>query len=54
MYYSGYNDRNGNPVLTDLFSEIPVVADTAERGAGRFSPLTAVPLVVGVACLDVV
>jgi hypothetical protein len=39
-------------VLTDLFSEIPVVADTAARGAGHFSPMSAVPLVAAVVCLD--
>jgi hypothetical protein len=41
-------------VLTDLFSEIPLVADVAARGAGRVSLLSAVRLVAGVACLDAV
>jgi hypothetical protein len=32
-------------VLTDPFSEIPVVTDAAERDATRFSHLPAVPVV---------
>jgi hypothetical protein len=38
--------------MTDPFSEIPVVADAAERGADRFSLLSAVPVVAAVECLD--
>jgi hypothetical protein len=36
---------NCKPVLRDLFSEFPVVTDAAERGAARFSHLSAVPVV---------
>jgi hypothetical protein len=38
--------------LADLISEILVVADTFTKGAACFSHMSAVPLVVGVACLD--
>jgi hypothetical protein len=44
----------GVSVLTDLFSEIPVVADPAARGAGSFSHPSAAPVVAGVVCLDAV
>jgi hypothetical protein len=37
-----------------MFSEIPVVVDVAARGAGRFSPVSAMPLVAGVDCLAAV
>jgi hypothetical protein len=47
------SDKVG-PVLTDLFSEFPVVADAAERGAARFSHVSAVPVVAVVECLDAV
>jgi hypothetical protein len=40
-------------VPTDQFSEIPVVVPAAARVTGRFSLLSAVPL-VGVDCLDAV
>jgi hypothetical protein len=40
--------------MTDQVSEIPVVADITARGAERFSPLSAVPFVAGVNCLDAV
>jgi hypothetical protein len=43
---------NWEPVLTDLFSEFPVVADAATREATIFSHLAAVPVVAGVAHLD--
>jgi hypothetical protein len=43
---------NWEPVLTDLFSEFPVVADAAARGAAIFSHLSAMPVVTGVAYLD--
>jgi hypothetical protein len=43
---------NWGNVLTDPFSEIPVVADAAERGAAGFSHLFAVSLVAVVECLD--
>jgi hypothetical protein len=36
---------NWEPVLRDLFSEFPVVADAAERGAARFCNLSVVALV---------
>jgi hypothetical protein len=42
------------PVLIDPFSEFPVVADAAERGAASFSHLSAVPVVAVVAYLDAV
>jgi hypothetical protein len=45
---------NREPVLTSLFSEIPVVADAAAQGVASFSHLSAVPVVAGVACLDAV
>jgi hypothetical protein len=35
---------NWEPVLTDLFSEFPVVADAAEQVAAHFSHLSAVPV----------
>jgi hypothetical protein len=41
-------------VLTDLFSEIPVVEDAVAWNAGHFSHFSAVPLVAGVDCLDAV
>jgi hypothetical protein len=41
---------NWEPVLTNLFSEFPVVAD-AERVAASFSHLSAVPMVSSVAYL---
>jgi hypothetical protein len=41
---------NWEPVLTDQFSEFPIVADAATR----FSHLSAVPVVAGVECLDAV
>jgi hypothetical protein len=34
--------------LEDLFSEFPVMADAAARGAASFSHMSAVPVVVGV------
>jgi hypothetical protein len=40
--------------LTDLFSEFPVLTDVAALGAGCFSHLSTVPVVVGVECLDAV
>jgi hypothetical protein len=40
------------PVLRDPFSEIPVAANAAERGAARFSYLSAMPVVAVVECLD--
>jgi hypothetical protein len=43
---------NWEPVLTDLFSKFPVVADAAEWVAARFSHLSAVPVVAVVECLD--
>jgi hypothetical protein len=43
---------NWKPVQTYLFSDIPVVVAVAARGTGRFYPLSAVPLVAGVGCLD--
>jgi hypothetical protein len=43
-----------DPVLTDLFAGIPVVADTAAWDAGHFSPLSAVPLFADFDCLDAV
>jgi hypothetical protein len=45
---------NWESVLTDLFSEIPVMADTAAWSAGCFSSLSVVPLVAIVGCLDAV
>jgi hypothetical protein len=36
---------NWEPVLTDLFSEFPIVADAAERCAALFCHLSAVPVV---------
>jgi hypothetical protein len=45
---------NWEPILTDLFSEFPVVADAAARGATSFSHVSAVPLVAGLTCLDAV
>jgi hypothetical protein len=45
---------NWEPVLTDLFSEFPVVAYAAAWDATSFSRLCAVPVVAGVACLDTV
>jgi hypothetical protein len=39
-------------VLTDPFSETPVVADAAARRATRSSHLFAVPVVALVECLD--
>jgi hypothetical protein len=39
-------------VLTDLFSEFPVVADADALGAARFSHLFAVPVVAVVQCPD--
>jgi hypothetical protein len=41
-------------VCTDLFSDFPVVADAAARGAERFSHLFAVHVVTGVEYLDAV
>jgi hypothetical protein len=41
-------------VLADLLSEFPVVADAAALGAARLSPLSAVPVIAGVQCLDAV
>jgi hypothetical protein len=42
---------NWETVQTDLFSEIPVVADTTAQGDGRFSPVCSA-FVAGVDCLD--
>jgi hypothetical protein len=42
---------NWEPVLTDLFYELPVVADSGLRGAGSFSYIPTVPVVAGVTCL---
>jgi hypothetical protein len=39
---------NWESVLKDLFSEFPVVADAAVRGAASFSHPSAVPMVAGV------
>jgi hypothetical protein len=39
-------------VLTDRLSEFPAVADAAEWGAARFSPLPAVSVVAAVESLD--
>jgi hypothetical protein len=38
--------------MADPFSEIPVVADAAERGAARFFHLSAVPVVAVVESLN--
>jgi hypothetical protein len=40
--------------LTDLFPEFLVEAGNAARGAGHFSHLSAVRVVVGIVCLDAV
>jgi hypothetical protein len=40
------------PVLTDLFSEFPVVADAAAWGASCFSHMSVVPVIADVECLD--
>jgi hypothetical protein len=45
---------NREPALTDLFSEFPVVAAAAARGAESFSHFSAVPVAADVACLDAV
>jgi hypothetical protein len=45
---------NWKPVLTDLFSEFPATAGLAVPGAARFSRLSAVPAITGVACLEAV
>jgi hypothetical protein len=45
---------NREPVMSDLFSEFPVVADVAAWGATRFSHLSAVPVDAGLECLDAV
>jgi hypothetical protein len=42
------------PVLTDLFSEFPVVADAAARGPESFYYMSVVPVVAGIVCLDAV
>jgi hypothetical protein len=39
-------------MLRDAFSEFPVMADAAAWGAESLYQLSAVPVVVGVACLD--
>jgi hypothetical protein len=41
------------PVLTDLFSGLPAVADAAARGPQAI-PMSAVSVVAGVACPDAV
>jgi hypothetical protein len=45
---------NWEPVLTDLFSEFPVVADAVAWGTKSFYDMSAVPMVAGVTCLDAV
>jgi hypothetical protein len=48
--------ENFNMSLLDgtgsLFSKFSVVADAAARGVARFSHMSAVPVLAGVACLD--
>jgi hypothetical protein len=46
----GHSWSNWEPVLTDLFSEFPVVADAA----ARFSQISEVPVVSAAACLGAV
>jgi hypothetical protein len=41
-------------VLTDPFSENPLVADAAEQGAARFSHLSAVPVAAVVESLETI
>jgi hypothetical protein len=54
-HYSGdFNVSLSEPVLADLFSDFPVVADAAARCAARSFHLSAVPVVAGVAYLDAV
>jgi hypothetical protein len=43
---------NWEPVLTDLFSEFPVVADAAEQGGASFSHLSPVSVAAVIECLD--
>jgi hypothetical protein len=46
------SEEGEGAVLTHSFSETPVVADAAERGAARFSHLPLVPVIALVEGLD--
>jgi hypothetical protein len=45
---------NWEPVLTDLFSELSVVAGAAARDAARFSHMSVVSVVADAVCLEAV
>jgi hypothetical protein len=45
---------NWEPIVTDMFSEFPVVVDFAAQGATFLPNLTMMPVVGGAECLDAV